>query len=913
MLHGRRVECHLIDEMLAAADRGEAQVGVLHGGAGVGKTALLRYARERAGDMTVLEALGVEPESHLPFAGLHMLLRPVASSIRSIPAVQAEALRAALGATPAAQLTNRFLIGAALVSLLAEVADHQAVLCLVDDAQWLDRDSLQAMMFASRRLGQDRFCMLLTHRDAVGEEAPPAELTRGARLIPVPPLDADAVEHVLDGLTVNLDRRARVAVAKAAQGNPLALMELSGESLLGSSPSGDEPSVMSRIERAYARRASILSPQAQEFLCLASTDDTGDVLMLGAVARSWGLEPEVVEEAAHAGLISVHSSGLRFTHPLVRSGIYNSSTLRLRERSHLALADALHVRDPDGALWHRATATPPPDEELANALAQLAERARDRGARVQAARAFRRAAYFTTRPELCEAWLIDGAEAAWSGGDVSLTKQLLADERLQAPSGAVGGRVGYLRGRVESQTGDVRVGYEILVRTAESQAATDAPFAAAVLADALRAASLAGDFARVVDAGTRAEALISRSGDLPQACLAAGAAAMLRQDFPKGARLLSETITGLEGSDDPADLVSAAVAAAYLGRVSVCRDLARAAVTRCRESAAVGSLTTALEMLAIIELGVSPQRAAECAVEGLELAKDTEQVPHQAVHLSILATVDAVRGDRDAAEARARAVADLAQQHSLAFAHARALAALGLLELGLGRAEQALLHLDRLLTENVHPAVVFSTLPDYVEAACRAGERDKARVGLERLEALGQATGATAAVRGLLDRTRALLAPPDEAERLLARAVAELTGADSPFELARTRLLLGEHLRRRRQRAQARPHLRAASELFEELQADPWAARASTELRATGESVSRSGEALPRLTPQEHQISTLVAAGGTSKEVAAQLFISPRTVDYHLRKVFVKLGISSRRELMRFDLDEDDDVPSHNG
>jgi DNA-binding CsgD family transcriptional regulator len=564
------------------------------------------------------------------------------------------------------------------------------------------------------------------------------------------------------------------------------------------------------------------------------------------------------------------------------------------------------VRDPDGALWHRATVTTPPDETLAHQLAQLAERAREQGARVQAARAFSRAAYFTSQPGTRGRWLVAGAEAAWSGGDLNLTRRILRDEQLRSLDDADdSARVGYLMGQVEAQAGDVIQGYEILVDTADRAAEANPALAASILADALRAASLAGDFARVVDAGTRAEALLGRFGDLPRASMAAGVAAMLRQDFVKGAQLLAGTITGVEGSDRPEDLISAAIAAVYLGQISTCRTLARAAVTRCRESAAMGTLTEALEILGLIELGVSPQRAAQYAVEGLELARDSDQVPHQAVHLSILATIDAMRGDREQAEARARAVAELAQRHSLAFAHARALAALGLLELGLGRPELAVLHLDRLGTENVHPAVVMATLPDLVEAAYRAGERDKARVGLERLEALGQATGRAAAVAGLLDRSRALLAPPGAAEELLTRAVAEMTDAGSPFELARTRLLLGEHLRRSRQRAQARPHLRAAAEVFEELQAEPWASRANTELRATGETVSRPGRAGAGLTPQERQISALVAAGASSKEVASQLFLSPRTVDYHLRKVFVKLGISSRRELLKFDLDVD--------
>lgn len=301
-LFGRDVECALIEELLSAADSGEAQVGVLHGAAGVGKTALLRYAQEAAADMKVLSAVGVEAESHLPFAGLHMLLRSVVDSISSIPAVQGEALQAALGTVAGGQTTNRFLIGAALVSVLAEVAEREPVLCLLDDAQWLDHDSLDAMMFASRRLQQDRVCTLITYRNAVGEAAPPAELTRGVRLIPVGPLDADAVECLLDRMTVSLDRPARVAVTKAARGNPLAVMELSGESVRRGSSSADELTVVSRVEQAYARRAAGLSQQAQDFLCLASADDTGDLLLLAAVARSWGLQPEVVDEAAGAGL-----------------------------------------------------------------------------------------------------------------------------------------------------------------------------------------------------------------------------------------------------------------------------------------------------------------------------------------------------------------------------------------------------------------------------------------------------------------------------------------------------------------------------------------------------------------------------------------------------------------------------------
>jgi DNA-binding CsgD family transcriptional regulator len=423
-----------------------------------------------------------------------------------------------------------------------------------------------------------------------------------------------------------------------------------------------------------------------------------------------------------------------------------------------------------------------------------------------------------------------------------------------------------------------------------------------MLVDASRAASYSGDVPRVLAAGQRAGTLPVDGGPPSAASFVAGVAALLAGETEVAASLLRAAIAAMEKEDDPSLYIWAGTACAYLGDLARARAYGVRAVSRAREIGAIGTLTQALELLSIGELPVAPLMAEADAVEGLRLAQEFGQIPSAAVHLGTIATVAALSGDEDRAEDCAGQVVALSAKHGLAFPEARAIAALGLLDLGLGRPQQALERFLQLDRTELHASVSIAAAPDLIESAVRSGAPDAAAQALEKLERWVEASGSSLG-GALLARSRALLDDGASAAELYDSALEAEALHGTVVTRARTELLYGEFLRRERRRAEARPHLRAAWATFESFNARPWAERAKAELRATGESVRRRGSAhVGDLTPQELQIARLVSTGASSKEVAGQLFLSPRTVDYHLRKIFTKTGITSRSQLSGLDL-----------
>jgi len=893
-LYGREKECATLDALLDRARHASGDALVVTGEPGMGKTALLGYAADRADGMRVLRAQGVHAESRLPFAGLHALLRPALDLLPALPTAQADALSAALGMDePKGQ--SRFLVAAGVLGLLAELADHEPVLCLVDDAQWIDGSSMDALFFAARRIESDRLAVVVSAR--LGELEPPglAEL----RLDPIAP---DQADRLLTAHAPALDPPSRRRIVELAAGNPLALVELSDDVPAPTTPSPPgrtEVPLSARLEATFLGRVHQLTPDAQRLLLVAASDDSGDLLTLQAASRPLGIGTSTLAEAERAKLLRLAGERVEFVHPLVASAVYQAALPSERRQAHEALAAALPDDQADRRAWHRAAAATTPDESLAADLEHTALAARARAGHQAAAAALERAAELSPSPHERARRLLDAAEDAWEAGRAPQASRLVDRAAQVVSTPLVQGRVAQLRGRFESRRGVVRDGFEMLLAAADLLAAVEPHRAAASLVEALEAAFLAGDQAMVAELGRRVVEL-EADEDMPAVEHVTGMTLLLGGDVERATPLLRSALERSQHSENPEVLLMAAVAAGYLGDGVSLAQCSRRAVAVARARGALGTLTRMLELSAIAEVTTSPAAAEAHASEGLELARETDQPPAVAMHLAMLATVAAIRGDEQATVEHTYAVRRLAARHGLSFPDSWVRSMLALLDLGLGHAERALERLEQLAVDG-HPGVQLTHTPDLVEAAVRVGEPERALPLFAAFEAWATSSQ-SASVAGQLHRCRALLSDGDVATAHYERSVAALSRFGPSLDRARTLLLLGEHLRRERRRVEARPHLRDAAEEFERLGARPWAERAWSELRASGERVRRRDDDRARLTPQELQIAGLVVVGSTNKEIAGQLYLSPRTVDAHLRSVYAKLGIASRGQLRQVDL-----------
>jgi DNA-binding CsgD family transcriptional regulator len=906
VLVGRSAECERIEALLAGARGGTGGALVLRGGPGIGKSALLAYAGERSSGMRVLRARGVETEAELAFAGLHQAFHPVLDRLDGVPEPQGAALAAALGlAEP--QEPDRFLIAAAALSLASEVAADQPLLVLVDDVHWLDAPSADALLFVARRLEAEPAAMVFSVRDDIGDGA--ATDLPG---LPLRPLDRDEARELVEASASGLNAEGRELVLASAYGNPLALVELASGLAADRETGQDSPReihLSATLERTFFGRAKELPEGTQRLLLLAAADEVGDIGTLLRAAGRLGIGGEALAPAEHAGLVRLRETVVEFRHPLVRSAVYQSAAFSDRQAAHRALADALTgPAHADRRAWHRAAAAVAPDEEAAAEVERVAARARARGAPAAAASAFERAASLTADDELRARRLTDAGEAARDAGTNERALAFATEAARYAGDPVQRGRIDQLNGTIEARRGDVREGFAILANGAKRIAQRDPLRAAAMLAEAASAAAYAGDTAGVAEAGRSAAALPAR--DDPEfafdVLLLAGTTAVLERDPERGLPLLREAMALAEASSDPSRLVRAGVAAIYAGEDAAARAFWMRGAREARTRGALGTLSFALEFLAASEATSGNYAAAFAdASEGLRLAREIGAERSAAMHLARAASALAVLGREDECRRHADEAIELATARGLGLVIANARWALGVLELGLGRPAEALSRLESLVSDGPgkgYPLIGLFATPDLVEAALRADRIERAQTALATFEAWASATelpwalAALARCRGLLSVGRTALAHLEEA--------VELHGdGERPFDAARSRLVLGELLRRERRRVDARPHLRAALESFDRLGAAPWAERAAAELRASGETARRRDpSAAGELTPQELQIARLVAEGATNKDVAAQLFLSPRTVDYHLRKVFMKLGLSSRAELHRIDL-----------
>ncbi|HEX6326644.1 MAG TPA: AAA family ATPase [Jiangellaceae bacterium] len=906
MLLGRTAERAVIDDVLEAARAGHGAALVVRGEPGIGKTALLRYAEQQAGGLRTLRAVGVEGEAEVAFAGLHQLLRPLLAETELLPGPQSSAIRGALGLAPSTS-RDPLLIGAALLTLLADAAAGGAVLCVVDDVQWLDQPSLAALMFAARRIADDGVAMLFGLRDDPAVRLAHAGGVRELMLSGLDPADGAAVldEHT----SIPPAESVRAQLVEASGGNPMALEEigrtLTADQLRGRTPLPDPLPVGDALERVFADRARALASDARSLLVVAAAEDEGESALVLGAAKVMGLSPAALDDAEAAGLVEVGPDHIGFRHPLIRSAVYRTAAPSLRRLAHRSLAAAcVDVRHADRRAWHLAAAALGPDSDIADALAETAQRAAARSGYAAAASALERSAALTEDGSVRAHRLVEAAGAAWLAGEVARATADLdraAAEGRQDHSLTAG--IAHWRGIIALRCGDVGQAYRILSSGAEVIADTDPDTALTMLTEALEAASYGGDSNGVAAAGTRALELWDRArsgGSTAEffATISGGIGSAIKGRFDEATPLLQRGLELARASGEWRQLMQAGAVALYLGHIDTARDFFVRATEAVRSTGAIGALPYVLEYVLTME-GMAGELAAarSVGVEGIRLARETGQRTSEATLLARLAWVAALRGDDELCQAYADEALAIAVPNGIGLAVAAAEWSLGSLDMARGRWAAAAGRLARVMAAQPgrgHPIVALYAAPSCVEAALRAGDEPLARRVFAEYEPWADAGAlpahSAARCRGLLE------SDADEAVAHFERALA-VRGVPV-LERALTELMYGEVLRRARRRVEARAHLRSALEVFDRARAEPWAERARLELRATGETVRQPGPTpVDQLTPQELQISQLVAAGASNREVAAKLFLSPRTVEYHLYKVYPKLGIGSRAEL----------------
>jgi len=909
LLLGRHVECRRIDQLLAEAKAGRSGTLVVRGAAGIGKTALLEsvHATAEESGFRVETATGFEAETHFAYAGLHQICTPLLDHMPALPEPQQRALGVALG-LDAGSAPNKFLVSLAALGLFSEAADRSGLLCLVDDAQWLDSASMDALAFVARRIEAERLAMVFGVRD--GE-------MRSTVLAGLPELrlnglsDSDA-RLLLDAVvSAPIDHDVRERIIAEAHGNPLALVELPFDNPRTRLASGlsqpDLPDVSSRVQTEYRDRADGLPEESRLLLLLAAADPTGDPLLLRRAVDHSGIRPESAAPAESAGLIEI-GTRVRFRHPLARSAIYRGADPADRRRAHAALAAVTDpTSDPDRRAWHDAQATAGADERVAGELERSATRARARGGYAAAGSFLLRSMQLTPEPATRARRALDAAHATHEAGDSETALELLATTDAGPIDAFHRARSALLRARISFQLTRHPQVPEMLLRAAGDMAPFDPDLAHETHLHALDAALvIGGPTAHRVAAAALEDPSLEHARRPLDRLLFALSATMIR-GFDEGVPQLRDALESMAGGDPsnpqlprgyPSSLWLAARSAVGILNDDLAFRLAEAHVRSARASGALVGLADALNFHAnILALGGELTRAGELARTSIAITESAGWVPMR--HAATI--VSAWRGDA-ATVSRLRELTlqdpgnppEGAEVALAAYATAVVSNARGDYE----SAKQA--------AEIVCACVALSLSSvgqaEMIEASVRAGDARSAARALEELSRRARACETPWAL-GLEARSRALTISDATAEPYYRAAVEHLEASRLTGEAARAHLVFGEWLRREGRRQEARGELQVAHDLLSRIGADAFAARAAKELVATGEHPRRrTKQAADELTPQELQVARHVATGATSREVGAHLFLSPRTIEAHLRSIYRKLGITSRRDLRKIPL-----------
>ncbi len=896
MLIGRESERRVVEQLIAGARVGSSGVLVITGEPGIGKTALVGEAETLAAGMRLLRARGTEPEREVPFGGLLQLLRPALDQLDRIPAPQRDALGAALALSePAAG--DRFAVGAATLSLVCRYAEPAPVALLVDDVHLLDQPSAEALLFVARRLLADPIALLATAR--TGEPNPLA----GAHL---PELHLDGVDLDAAQLLLALRSERAVPVNLLAQlhrtvaGNPLALLELGGDlERLGRLPPGAPLPVPAVLAEGYAARARQVGPEARTAL-LVTAAEGGDLGVVAQACASLGVDVDALAEAERAGLVTIADGRAEFRHPLVRSAVYADADPADRRTAHRAVAGVLPQRD-DRRTWHLSEAVLGTDPAVASGLAEVAGRAAERGAYAVAATGYERSARLSPAGDTRAERLVGAGTAAWTAGLPDRAAVLLAEALALDPPAAARTRLQAVRGDIEVRCGSPARACDILTEAAAEASGSDPDTAVEMYADAVYASFFLGDTAAAMRSGAAIEELLprtTRTATRAVGSMACGVALVLAGRG--GTRQLRDAVR-LSGADDTRRPDWLVIAPLFLRESGTGRSLVDRATRQSRDRGALSTLPALLFHLARYDATTDRWADAETAYdEAIRLSRETGQTTELGISLAGLAWLHAHQGRADECRRCADEAVRVCREHQIHLGHAWALFALGDLELGHGAAAEALPYyeqLDALLNTMGVLDVDLSPAPELVDVYARLGRTaDATRVA----EAFAARAGDKGRPWSLARASRAygLVDAEDRLDEHFGAALAAHEQTLDVFETARTRLAYGARLRRARRRTEARSELRQAVGDFDRLGAGAWADRAAAELKATGETARRREPSTAAdLTPQERQIALLLADGLSTREAAAAMFLSPKTIEYHLRNVYTKLGIHSRTEL----------------
>jgi DNA-binding CsgD family transcriptional regulator len=895
--HGER---EVLDRFLERARGGQSSVLAVRGEPGIGKTALLDYAIESASGFRVVRVVGVESEMELPFAALQQLCAPLLDRLERLPGPQREALRVAFGLS-AGQPPDRFLVALAVLSLLSEAAKAQPLLIAVDDAQWLDQASAQLLAFVARRLLAEPVALVFATRE------PPQELAGLPELVVEGLGDDDARALLGSALHARLDERVEQRLIAEARGNPLALLELprgfTASELAGGFGLPLALPLSRRIEESFRRRLAALPADTRQLLVVAAAEPLGDPVLVWRAAEWLEITPEAAEAAEAEGLVTF-GARVMFRHPVVRSVAYHAGSLHARREAHRVLAHVTNPQlDPDRRAWHRAQASPGPDEEVASELERSADRARARGGMLAAAAFLERAAALTLEPARRAERALAAAQAKYGAGAFDAALGLLATAEAGPLNELQRAQVDLLRAQVAFASSGGAAAAPLLLTAAKRFERLDPALARDTYLEALTAAVYAG---RLASGGVMKAAKAARtappSPQPPRASdlLLDGMVLLVMEGDAVGAPVLRRALDAFNSQETTTEeglrWMVATGTAGMLWDVETWDVLTARLIQLARDAGALTVLIFALGLRSTLHVFAGEFAIAASLVEEVDAVAEgsgSRIALHGALALAAfrgregeaLRVIEATSKDfRAAGEGMGLTVAEWAK---------------AVLYNGLGRYEEAQAAAQQASDDPDTLRYAAWALPELIEAASRTGDRERAAKALQRLIEMTRASGSDWAL-GIQARSRALLSDGDAAERLYRKAIERLARTRLRLSLARTQLLYGEWLRRERRKLDAREQLHQANELFVQFGAEAFAERARVELNATGEHArKRTEETRDELTPQEAQIARLAAEGQTNQEIAAQLFISASTVDYHLRKVFRKLGVTSRTQLAR--------------